>query len=675
MKTERFERTKTVMATSTIALVVAALVIGVSHLVLPPRNTLAQHVGFGLASNPSTFTITSNIYTSPACGGAPALLYPGTSRCVVFTVQNELDVPITIQSITTALDSSYPAPPAQCAPPAYFTLPTFSGSAPVGADASAVLSGVPVELADSGSDQRTCENYTYHFVYTGAAQYTDSTTTSLTSSPNPSASGQSVSFTATVRASNTSTDGTSPTSGTVTFYSCTTAACGSRTQLGTETLGSDGQATYSTSTLPSSSNYIEAVYGGSGTNFGTSTSNVVTQTVSSSSISTTSHLTSSPSPSTFGTSVTFTDAVSASGTPTGTATFYSCTTSACTSKTSLGTGMISAGKATLSTSTLSVGTTDVEAVYAGSGVYRGSTSNVVAQTVDALGTTSILTSAPNPSTHGTSVTFTDVVSASSGTPTGTVTFDNCSTTTCTTKTQLGIGTLSGGKATYSASTLPAGTTYIEAVYAASGNYAGSTSKAVTQTVVTVPGSCTSSGYDDVITGTPADPFLYGTNGNDLMFGLGASYWINGDAGNDCIDAGDGNDVILDGNGNDTVVAGNGSDLVVVGNGNDKVSVGNGSDEVEAGNGADTVTLGNGSFNMVELGNGTDTVSVESAGSHDVIDGGAGNDTFSLGAGTYNTVDGGRGHNTCHLPAPPSSYHGTAAGYYHDTITNCAVVTP
>ena len=59
-----------------------------------------------------------------------------------------------------------------------------------------------------------------------------------------------------------------------------------------------------------------------------------------------------------------------------------------------------------------MGTTYVEAVYGASGNYVGSTSNVVAQVVNTLATTSVLTSSPNPSTYGSSVTFTDTVSAS-----------------------------------------------------------------------------------------------------------------------------------------------------------------------------------------------------------------------------------------------------------------------
>ena len=73
----------------------------------------------------------------------------------------------------------------------------------------------------------------------------------------------------------------------------------------------------------------------------------------------------------------------------------------------------------MSTSTLPVGTTYVEAIYGASGNYGGSTSNVVSQVVNALSTTSVLTSSANPSTYGSSVTFTDTVSASSGTPGGT----------------------------------------------------------------------------------------------------------------------------------------------------------------------------------------------------------------------------------------------------------------
>ena len=271
--------------------------------------------------------------------------------------------------------------------------------------------------------------------------------------------------------------------------------------------------------------------------------------------------------------------------------------------------------------------------------------------------------------HGVLVTFTDTVAASTGTPTGTGDLLQLARRTPWTKTSLGTGRCSGNPGDLG---LPVGTTYVEAVYAGSGNYGGSTSNVVSQVVLNVPSACAAGGYNDVINGTWANPFVYGTNGNDLIFAFGSSFWINGFAGNDCIDAGDGNNVIFDGNGNDSVVAGNGWNTVILGNGNDKVSLGNGSDGVQAGDGNDTVTVGNGSqseiivgngndtvtvgsgsSNQIELGRGTDTVTIQSPGSHDLIDGGNGNETIYLGSGSYNTYNGQAHHtNVCHLPKPP-----------------------
>ena len=266
------------MASGAVALVVATLAFGVSSSVLGTKS-VAQRLGFDLTSGDSSFTITSSIYPSPSCSGSLALLYPGTPRSAVFTVQNLLNVPIMVQSITSALDTTdYPAPPADCMG-TNLVLPTFTGflNVPAGGDANSP--GVPIELNDNGSPQDDCENYTYHFVYSGSADYTDSTTTSLGSSPNPSTSGQSVTFTATVTGSNPTTDGAIPASGTVTFYSCGTGSNASTcttptTELGTETVGSNSQATYSTTSLPVGTTYVEAVYGGSGTDFSGSTSHI-----------------------------------------------------------------------------------------------------------------------------------------------------------------------------------------------------------------------------------------------------------------------------------------------------------------------------------------------------------------------------------------------------------------
>jgi large repetitive protein len=92
------------------------------------------------------------------------------------------------------------------------------------------------------------------------------TSTMLSSSPNPSTYGQAVIFTAVV----TSSLGAPPDGGTVTFKKGTTV-------LGTGTL-SGGSASFTTSALPVGTNYIKAVYGG-GSNFGGSTSKAVRQVV------------------------------------------------------------------------------------------------------------------------------------------------------------------------------------------------------------------------------------------------------------------------------------------------------------------------------------------------------------------------------------------------------------
>jgi hypothetical protein len=484
----------------------------------------------------------------------------------------------------------------------------------------------------------------------------------------------------------------------VNFYSCPSASCASSTLLGTGTIGAGGKATFSTSSLPVGSTYVEAVYPGTSTNFSGSTSNVVTQLVTSSTVATTTALSSTPNPSNYGTSVSFTATVTPaqSGTVTGTVSFYSCATAACTTKSVLGAGSVgTANKATFSTSSLPLGTTIVEAVYGGSTTYLGSTSNAVSQVVTLIGTTTALTSSPNPSAIGSPVTLSATVTKSSGsaTPTGTVSF--YLGTPNGTHTLVGTGTLNtSAKATLVTSSLPAGTDSLYAVYSGDSNFAGSTSPVISEVVVSLPSRCTGK-YTNWFFGNPGFPNITGTNGNDFIYAFGGNYRVNDFNGDDCcFYAGDGNNFLTDGNGNDVALAGDGYNVFTLGNGSDSVTVGNGTNTIGAGNGSDSVTVGNGSHNGVTLGSGTDTVTLGSGsyngvalgsgtdsvtiqgGSYDQITGGAGNETIYLGAGTYNTYNGAAHHtNLCHLPTPPSFWHGTVAAYYHDTITNCTVVTP
>ena len=191
------------------------------------------------------------------------------------------------------------------------------------------------------------------------------TTTALVSSPNPSNSGQAVTFTATV-----TTSGSKTPTGTVTFNDGSTA-------LGTGTLNGSGVATYTTSNLAVGLHSMTAVYGGDANNGG-STSAVLTQTVQQPTLATTNTtLASSANPSMSGSSVIFTATVTTNGskTPTGTVTFND-------GSTALGTGTLNgSGVATYATSNLAVGLHSMTAVYGGDANNAGSTSSVVTQTV------------------------------------------------------------------------------------------------------------------------------------------------------------------------------------------------------------------------------------------------------------------------------------------------------
>ena len=91
-------------------------------------------------------------------------------------------------------------------------------------------------------------------------------------------------------------------------------------------------------------------------------------------------------------------------------------------------------------------------------------------------TSTALGSSLNPSTYGQSVTFTAMVTASGGTPTGTVTFYDGANA-------LGTGTLnSSGQATLSTAALSGGTQTITAVYGGDGKFVASTSVGFAQTV-------------------------------------------------------------------------------------------------------------------------------------------------------------------------------------------------
>jgi len=185
---------------------------------------------------------------------------------------------------------------------------------------------------------------------------------------------------------------------------------------------------------------------------------------------TTTTLTTSANPSPFGSSLTLTATVTAaSGTPTGSVMFFD-------GATNLGTVALSGGTAALSTSALSVGAHTLTASYTGGTGFQPSASAALAQTISKIATTLGLVSSANPSNIGDSVTFTATVTATSGTPTGSVTFLDGATT-------LGSVALTGGVATFTTSALTGGNHTINATYGGTATFASS-ANALVQTVVT-----------------------------------------------------------------------------------------------------------------------------------------------------------------------------------------------
>jgi Big-like domain-containing protein len=177
---------------------------------------------------------------------------------------------------------------------------------------------------------------------------------------------------------------------------------------------------------------------------------------------------SSLNPSNYGQTVTFTASVTSSyGSPTGTVTFYD-------GASAIGSGGLSGGHATVAAA-LAGGVHSIKAVYAGAGTFAGSTSAVLTQTVHTAASSTLESSSANPAIFGNAVTFSAKVSSSAGTPSGSVTFKDGVAT-------LGVGTLSGGTATYTTSTLAVGSHSITAVYGGNADFTGSTSVALAQTI-------------------------------------------------------------------------------------------------------------------------------------------------------------------------------------------------
>jgi hypothetical protein len=292
--------------------------------------------------------------------------------------------------------------------------------------------------------------------------------TSIASSVSSITYGGSVTLTATV----TSTAGTP--SGMVTFTNGATV-------LGMGTLNSSGIASLTTTALPVGSDVLGASYSASANYLGSSSPNL---TVIVNAVASSTALTSSAATTVIGGNVTLTATVtSTTGTPAGTVTFSN-------GATVLGTGTLNAGGvATLTTNALPLGSNALIAGYSGGGNFAPSTSYPIALLVSLIPTTTSLVSSSATAAVGTTVTLTATVANSSGSmvPTGMVSFSDGGTV-------LGSPSVDGnGVATYSTSSLAAGTHAILASYAGDATHATSTSTVLLETI-SAPSSPGGSGF-------------------------------------------------------------------------------------------------------------------------------------------------------------------------------------
>ena len=482
----------------------------------------------GLVNGDTLGTTIIVTYGTTATSSSPAGTYPITAT-VTGSSANNYQIAVNAGTLTISPSSQVLTVTANNATRIYGTAnPTFSGtitgaqggdtfteSFSTPATSSSNVGTYPIVPAASGAN---LGNYSVTIV-DGTLTVTAAATTTTLSAPASAAYGSSVTLTATVA----STAGTP--AGTVTFYSGSAA-------LGTGTLNGSGVATLHTTTLPLGGDTITATYTAAG-NFATSTSPVSSITINQASQTITFPAVGSRAYGSAPFAVTATSsagssypvsisvqsgpAVISSGivTLTGVGTVvlqatqagnedYSAATAtqsfqvtpapltvtANNASRAYGaanpvfngtvTGAVGGDSFTESFTTTATASSNVGSypiVPAVTGPQSNYTVTIVNGALTVTGaSTSTTLSAPGSAAFGASVTLTATVASSSGTPAGIVTFNNGTTS-------LGVGTLNGsGLATLTTTTLPVGTDIVTATYAATGNFAASTSPASSITV-------------------------------------------------------------------------------------------------------------------------------------------------------------------------------------------------
>ena len=470
-----------------------------SFMILPQGSTTqSQTITFGTlpsaqyGGNPFTVSATSTsgltvIFSAPANGpcsvSGTTVTITGAGLCKITAAApagqnnnytyssasltqslNILTAPLTVTA--TNLSSVYGQPLPSLTPSlnVNYTLTGF-----VGLDTASAINGQPAlsttltSLSSVGTylnaitvSTGTLAAANYSFIYAnGSLTITQaSPTISVGSSGSPSNYGSPVTFTATVTAGDTNL---------VTFYSGATV-------LGTAT-PSNGAAMLTTSSLAPGSYTITASIAAGGNYTNASTTSGITQTVNQASSSITTN-------------------------PTATAITYGQALSASTLSAGVGSPAGGTFSWTAPTTIPLAGTPTESITYTPTNTSEyGTATGSISVTVNKATPTATLGSSLNPSTYGTSVTFTSSLAAVGGgvLPTGTVTFKNGATTLCNAVS------LSGGSATCATTALAVPSDSIIAVYSGDSNYNTATSSTLTQTVNQASSSITTNPTATAIT--------------------------------------------------------------------------------------------------------------------------------------------------------------------------------
>ena len=239
-------------------------------------------------------------------------------------------------------------------------------------------------------------------------------------------------------------------------------------------------ATFDDATLVVGQSFTDATNGVTINVLGSTSTQLTVQVVKAGGAATATTLASTPNPSTQGTTVTFTATVTGTA-PTGTVTFTDAgaAISGCSAVALAGSG--NSRTAQCATSAITVATHSIVATYSGDAGNAGSTSAALSQVVNSKpATTTGLGSSLNPSTFGTSVTFTAIVTGNA--PTGTVAFTDggAAISGCGAVALAGSG--NSRTAQCATAALTAATHIIAAAYSGDAGNAGSASATLSQVV-------------------------------------------------------------------------------------------------------------------------------------------------------------------------------------------------